>query len=98
MLTVDRFSEAPFFEGTMPSHRGEALVKHGRNLLKDDFDHVSLHSIQAYILQCTYWLVFGAARKSWLYLGMFLTTFHLFGESSLTYSATQVSLAPCVRA
>lgn len=64
-----RFSEAPCFDKTMPSHRGEALIKHGRNLLKNDFDHVSLHMIQAYILQCTYWLAFGAARKAWVYLG-----------------------------
>lgn len=69
MVLSRRFSNAPCFNGTLRSHRGEPIFRQARKLLKEDFDHLSITVIQAYILQSTYWLTFGGGRKAWVYLG-----------------------------
>lgn len=51
-------------------HWGEPLIEDARELLKDDFDEVSLVSTQAYVLQATYHLTFGGTRRAWFYLSI----------------------------
>lgn len=63
-----RYSSLPIFGKRTRSHRGEPLFNEARKLLKSEFDHASLTTIQAYILLSTYHLTFGGARKAWLYL------------------------------
>ncbi|RDW77442.1 hypothetical protein BP6252_05495 [Coleophoma cylindrospora] len=63
-----KYSNLPIFGKRPQSHRGEPLFHEARKLLKGEFDHASLTTIQAYILLSTYHLTFGGARKAWLYL------------------------------
>ncbi|KAL2814386.1 hypothetical protein BDW59DRAFT_154422 [Aspergillus cavernicola] len=63
-----RYSHAPFQSPHLRPHWGEPLYHQARQLLKEDFDHPSLTTIQVYVLLATYNLTFGGARKSWIFL------------------------------
>ncbi|PSN66885.1 hypothetical protein BS50DRAFT_377225 [Corynespora cassiicola Philippines] len=63
-----RYSHAPFREPEMRAHWGEPLINEARQLLQSEFDELSLPIIQAYILQATYHLTFGGARRGRMYL------------------------------
>lgn len=67
-----RYSHAPFHDAVSPSHRGEILYDHTRELLKEDFDTPSITVVQAYVLLSTYKLTFGGARLANIYLGNFV--------------------------
>ncbi|KAL2799428.1 hypothetical protein BJX66DRAFT_322276 [Aspergillus keveii] len=63
-----RYSHAPFQNPHLRPHWGEPLYHQARQLLKEDFDHPSLTTIQVYVLLATYNLTFGGARKAWMFL------------------------------
>ncbi|KAL3454355.1 hypothetical protein BJX65DRAFT_260378 [Aspergillus insuetus] len=63
-----RYSHAPFQNPHLRPHWGEPLYQEARQLLKEDFDHPSLTTIQVYVLLATYNLTFGGARKAWMFL------------------------------
>ncbi|KAL4885198.1 hypothetical protein BJY04DRAFT_214536 [Aspergillus karnatakaensis] len=63
-----RYSYAPFQSPHLRPHWGEPLYHQARQLLKEDFDHPSLTTIQVYVLLATYNLTFGGARKAWIFL------------------------------
>ncbi|KAL2854025.1 hypothetical protein BJX68DRAFT_232689 [Aspergillus pseudodeflectus] len=63
-----RYSHAPFQNPHLRPHWGESLYQEARQLLKEDFDHPSLTTIQVYVLLATYNLTFGGARKAWMFL------------------------------
>ncbi|KAL3456425.1 hypothetical protein BJX64DRAFT_270732 [Aspergillus heterothallicus] len=53
---------------SLRAHWGEPLYHQARQFLKEEFDHPSITTIQAYILLATYNLTFGGTRKAWIYL------------------------------
>ncbi|KAL4874019.1 hypothetical protein BDV12DRAFT_191889 [Aspergillus spectabilis] len=63
-----RYSHAPFQSSHLRPHWGEPLYHQARHLLKEDFDHPSLTTIQVYVLLATYNLTFGGTRKAWIFL------------------------------
>lgn len=65
-----RYSHAPFHDAVSPSHRGEILYDHARELVKEDFDNASITMAQVYVLLSTYKLTFGGARMANVYLGI----------------------------
>jgi hypothetical protein len=64
-----RYSHAPFEDQASPTHRGEILYDHARELLKHDFDEPTITNIHAYILLSTYKITFGGSRLAYVYLG-----------------------------
>lgn len=64
-----RYSHAPFDDAVSPSHRGEILYDHTRELAKENFDEPSITMAQVYVLLSTYKLTFGGARAANVYLG-----------------------------
>lgn len=64
-----RYCHAQFKSSQLQSHWREPLFNSSKQLVKEDFDDLSISTIQRYALQATYHLPFGGTRNALLCLG-----------------------------